>query len=483
MITDILHVFSTEAENKIDDFRNNLKLNLNFSELEKELRKTLNELENKIIKDILDEMLLNKGFLNLLQQIGGTKALRFKEYREVSILLGNGDKIVVKSPYFLKAASKKGPKKRGPNGRGSHLGLETLGFIDRCSVNLVSEVAESAILCPSFDVAESVLTRRGIRIDTKTIRRICRSLGDQGIAFRGKISLSENEPVAGHTLVIGIDGGRLRQRRNKRGRKKKDQKRQPFHTDWKEPKLFTIFLQDNDGNIVRYFKPLHDATMGDHKAVFALLEGYLKALELSSISRIVFCGDGAPWIWSGVENLLSKFEIDSEKVFQVIDYTHAKQNLYQIIELFSDEERNKHDIDKRWKEMLWKGNLWEIGSEINTLMLDQEDRKQKALKKYKDYFLSHQLKMQYARFKRQCIPCGSGCVESAIRRVINLRLKAPGSFWNKEMAECFLFLRSQLISGRWDFFIKNVSGVTRNLLNLSTINVKKHEDILYQKVA
>ncbi|CAK0772574.1 hypothetical protein CCP4SC76_5580019 [Gammaproteobacteria bacterium] len=44
-------------------------------------------------------------------------------------------------------------------------------------------------------------------------------------------------------------------------------------------------------------------------------------------------------------------------------------------------------------------------------------------------------------------------VESAIRRVINLRLKAPGTFWLKKMVECFLFLRSQLISGRWEIFM------------------------------
>jgi hypothetical protein len=35
-------------------------------------------------------------------------------------------------------------------------------------------------------------------------------------------------------------------------------------------------------------------------------------------------------------------------------------------------------------------------------------------------------------------------VESAIRRVINLRLKAPGTFWTAAMGECFLFLRHQI---------------------------------------
>ncbi len=50
---------------------------------------------------------------------------------------------------------------------------------------------------------------------------------------------------------------------------------------------------------------------------------------------------------------------------------------------------------------------------------------------------------------------GSGAVESAIRRVINLRMKAPGTFWKEDTAEIFLYLRSQMISGRWDQCFSN----------------------------
>ena len=75
--------------------------------------------------------------------------------------------------------------------------------------------------------------------------------------------------------------------------------------------------------------------------------------------------------------------------------------------------------------------------------------------------------MQYKAFKAACIPCGSGCVESAIRRVINLRLKSTGTFWKCDMAEYFLFLRSQLLSGRWLIFVGNViRQQARALLNL-----------------
>ena len=77
--------------------------------------------------------------------------------------------------------------------------------------------------------------------------------------------------------------------------------------------------------------------------------------------------------------------------------------------------------------------------------------------------------MQYAQFRAKGLPCGSGHVESAIRRVINLRLKAPGTFWLKEMAECFLFLRSQVISGRWKIFMDNLISLARRAFHACII--------------
>ncbi|MEE8391682.1 MAG: hypothetical protein V3S14_12915, partial [Anaerolineae bacterium] len=75
---------------------------------------------------------------------------------------------------------------------------------------------------------------------------------------------------------IGIDGGRLRERRPKEGPKEAGQKRPGFHADWREPKLFTIYLLDEREKKVKDFSPLHDATMGDKDAVFVLLGYQLK---------------------------------------------------------------------------------------------------------------------------------------------------------------------------------------------------------------
>jgi hypothetical protein len=43
---------------------------------------------------------------------------------------------------------------------------------------------------------------------------------------------------------------------------------------------------DNEGEVVKSFAPLHDATMQNHEGLFALLERYLDALDLE---RNVVC--------------------------------------------------------------------------------------------------------------------------------------------------------------------------------------------------
>ena len=462
MLEKMLQDFARHLEVKLDELANRLGRDSDVAQLEGSLVAEMDKLCAGLLEQLLNARLSDPDWLAALKRLGGRSGLRFKEYRWITVRLYHGQCVRLRTPYFIKARPKRGRKKRGPNGRGAHLGLDVLGFIGRCSARLVGEVVELAVLCPSLEVAHRVLARRGIELDVKTLRRLCRDLGERGLRHRGRISLSGTEALSGRTLVIGIDGGRLRERRKKRGRKKAGQQRQGYHTDWKEPKLFTMHLIDEQGQVIEDFAPLQDATLEDHEGLFAVLDDYLQALDLTPLDNVVFCGDGAPWIWSGVEALCERYEWPREHVHQVLDYTHAKQNLQELAELLPARLKNAGAVAKRWKDLLWKGDLQGLYDSLRQVLSGR--KKTRALKKWRDDFQRNAQRMQYERFRKANIPCGSGCVESAIRRVINLRLKAPGTFWTRRMAECFLFLRSQLLSGRWDIFMHNVACLTRQLM-------------------
>ena len=57
---------------------------------------------------------------------------------------------------------------------GSVPGSGGLGFVSRCSRRLLSAVGEAALLRPSLAVAQQMLARRSIKLNVKTIRRLCR---------------------------------------------------------------------------------------------------------------------------------------------------------------------------------------------------------------------------------------------------------------------------------------------------------------------
>lgn len=451
---------------RIETLSDELEATLDFAAFEAEMNELMNRINTVIVAIKLTELLTSAAFLEKLKQLGGRKGMGFKEYRTVTVYFATGKTMLIPTPYFVKAKPKRGRKKRGPNGRGSHLGLEVLGLVGRGSPHLVSEVVKMAILCPSLAVANEMLAGRGVVLDVSTMRRFCRQLAEKGMRFRGPVSLNGQESLKGYTLVIGVDGGRLRERCPKRGRKKQGQKRQGYTGEWREPKLFTIYLLDEQGQAVKSFSPLQDATMGNHEEIFALLRRYLSALPLGDVARIVFCGDGAPWLWSDVERLCQQMGLlDKCPVYQVLDYIHAQQNLQEIIDLVAMRLQKKEKIEEKWRTLLWNGDIQGLYQEISRLLTGTKQRQ--AIQKWQNYFQANEKRMQYQTFKAAHIPCGSGCVESAIRRIINLRLKSAGTFWKREMAECFLFLRSQLLSGRWLIFWRNISRQSaRACLNL-----------------
>ncbi len=87
------------------------------------------------------------------------------------------------------------------------------------------------------------------------------------------------------------------------------------------------------------------------------------------------------------------------------------------------------------------------------------------------YFKKHITHMQYAIFDKMKLPVGSGQVESAVRRVINLRFKAPGSFWNEKIAEGLMHLRACFKSGRWDEMMNRVITGTFFIPNFETAKI------------
>jgi hypothetical protein len=110
---------------------------------------------------------------------------------------------------------------------------------------------------------------------------------------------------------------------------------------------------------------------------------------------------------------------------------------------------------KRWvkknRRLLFEGKIDTIIKDIRQMC---KGRCSKKLRTELNYFVINRVRMCYEKISSLKLPIGSGAIESAVRRVINLRLKGASIFWHEETAEAMLLLRSYYKAGRWNMVNK-----------------------------
>jgi len=234
--------------------------------------------------------------------------------RSTTFRLLGGAKVKVTARYCLPVRGKHRGRRRavgrhGQWGRGWYPALAQLGIQDGATPALASEVAWHAAEAASMEVAQQALARRGVKMDRKAIRRLAYRYGQRSLRLRdARIQAAGDResvgPLAGKRVVASVDGGRCRVRSGeKRGRRRAKTRRRGYNAPWREPKVLTIYTIDERGRRDRRELPLHDGTMKDADAVFALIVGYLRLLGAADAAQLVLIGDGVRWIWDRLDRL------------------------------------------------------------------------------------------------------------------------------------------------------------------------------------
>src|SRR5512142_2438381 len=351
--------------------------------------------------------------------------------------------IVVRVTYFSRNCD------RDRSGKGMYPILLLWGMHDRCTSGVASQVSKLVAMLGSLEEVERVLADRGQPLDLKTIRSMAYRFAARARAAQRAGSLNWGETVAGRRVILSTDGGRIRIRTTKRG-PKTTKGRHRYRTDGREPKLLIIYVVDEKGQMNRDFLAVIDGTLGGPDAIFKLMEFYLREFKIATADKVLFVADGARWIWNRVGTLLRRLGVKPGQIDELVDFYHAVEHLGRIAAL-----RRRWTVQERqtWigrqRRRLLNGKVDEVQAAIETVC---GPRPSKALKRERDYFKRNIAKgrMDYARMVESKLPIGSGAIESAIRRVVSLRLKGASSYWHKTSAEAVLLLRSYYKAGRWN---------------------------------
>jgi hypothetical protein len=421
-------------------------------EAERQIGEATNRLAARILALKIQESLNKKDIRDDQKKIISSTSQKFKNQRtqEVKIATSFGVTIMTVATYYSREDKKDNRKKKRS---GIYPGLFLLGIHDRLTPKLASEISSTAVIAGSYAEARQVLINRGITLDIKTI---CNT--SSRYAQRAKLSAQTEgysfpDTLAGCRVVVSIDGGRVRIREKKRGPKTKNG-RSRYHGAWREPKLLIIHTVNAQGKTDRTFMPFMDATMKGPDAAFSLLRFYLEKINVSEADKVLFVADGARWIWNRVKNLFTSLGLSPERCYELLDFYHAAEHLNKVAGL---QKKLKPAQRKRWfkkhRTNVKNGKIQETVQAIKQLCRGSRNKK---LRTERDYFIRNMNRMVYSDIAEEGLPIGSGSVESAIRRVINLRLKGASLFWLKETAEAMLYLRAHYKSGRWNMLRKHV---------------------------
>ena len=373
----------------------------------------------------------------------------------MNVLFLGGNEVPILSRFFAQSQT------RLVKGKGFYPGLALLGIAERQSPAVLDLLAKSAAALGSFQDAKDSLADHGIPVSITRISTAVRAVACQARTLRTKDLSLRTLELQGRKIVVSIDGGRIRIRKDKKGPKTK-KNRTRYATDWKEPKLLCIYVLDENGHVDRRIPPILDGTMANVDEIFKMLGHYLSMLSIDTTTEVLFIADGADCYWKRVPLVEKAVRNKGGHFYCLLDYYHMKGYLHQMAgAVMGWTQKKRTQWIRKMTKFLFDGDNGSFKKAVRDLQ--KGSRKGTVLRSAGNYLLKHSRAghMNYGAMRRRGLPIGSGVIESTIRRVVNLRLKGASVYWKESTAEDMLLLRCLYKANRW----QSIEKQGKNTLN------------------
>jgi len=133
---------------------------------------------------------------------------------------------------------------------------------------------------------------------------------------------------------------------------------------------------------------------------------------------------------------------------QILDWYHASQYLYKIAD---DAFESGGDDYKSWiektKALLWDGRIEQLIAKCE--FFANKPVVSEAVHAAVSFYTNNKERMDYARFREEGYFIGSGTIESAAKRLGELRLKEAGARWTRNGAVFTAKARAAWLGEQW----------------------------------
>lgn len=221
----------------------------------------------------------------------------------------------------------------------------------------------------------------------------------------------------------------------------------------------TLSVYDRQGKrrgtvYLAYSPELGQQTMTDE--LTALLEEVLRQWEgpLPRLAYVTDAGANETQYYRKVLRKLRHPRTGKRLVWQwIVDYYHASQRITTMAEALFGSGREAATWAAKMRKLLKKPNgpfrVLHSAAALRS-RLSMSARARREFQKAYAYLRDRTRHMQYADFRAQRLPIGSGVTEAACKTVFTQRLKLSGMRWSRGGAQVILNLRVTLLSGVWD---------------------------------
>lgn len=189
-----------------------------------------------------------------------------------------------------------------------------------------------------------------------------------------------------------------------------------------------------DGSLRPFLTEAQVCASGKDMAHFS---GRMKALALESGMRackqVAFVADGARCLWDWAADALPKDAV------LIQDFWHVCEHLSDLAKELYDKDRE--GWFERWKVCLWEGFVDELILDLERERKRFSGKKREALEGQICYIRKGRKRMDYARFRREGWPIGSGAIESTCKQLIKARFNVTGARWRRKNIPAMAALR------------------------------------------
>lgn len=435
-----------------------------FFDCERAMHEVVSELADKIVALGLQAIATEPSFEKEMRAAAHDEAraagVKMKSCgrKETPVRLYGGMKFYVNALNMLRQTPKdrrrrKRVGKRGAVGSGVFPTLAALGITSRSTPALRERIARAMASSNSVDAARADLKEAGLVVPHKRFLRLAYEFGSHVRAERDNwlqgASPSSGE-YAGKRVVVSVDGGRLRIRQSPTHGRRNSKGHRKYKAPWREPRVLTIYVVDDKGQRDRKHDVLIDATMGTADDAIALLIGHLRMRGAQDCEHLLLVADGAHWIWNRAAQIREGIGVAEADFTELVDFWHAVEKLTAVADTQRQWSRkHRRSFLTRNRRRLHRGERAEVYRDLTKLMTDADPDTVEKIDAVLRYYDNNASRMGYAECRERGLPQGSGAVESAVRRVVNQRLKGNSIYWTEDHAEDVLHLRSFLKAGRW----------------------------------